>query len=359
MMPAIVLPNIGVSYGWTAGEDGWKPGMDTNLVMLDCLLHLSVISTANTPPGSPANGDRYIVGASPTGAWSGQAGRIAVWVNAESVWRFFVPKLGWRAWSAAAANYVRFNGSVWVDDGSLPLVGGGTVAARVIVNDAGVKPINDAAGALGAFEVRSPDNAGAAAFMAFHRINRFAAYLGIDTDDKLKVGGWSMGANAYEIYHQGNPPPSQSVLLVRDQKASGTAGGTFTSGAWRTRDLNTVLTNEIAGASLASNQIVLPAGTYDVRAFAVADRPRASQLRLRNVTDGTDLAIGVGQHDTVPYGDSGDAAAAHLDGRFVLAGTRTIELQHRCSVTRTTTGFGRPVSFDTPEVYALVRIVKV
>lgn len=28
--------------------------------------------------------------------------------------------------------------------------------------------------------------------------------FGLDTDNKLKVGGWSMGANAYEILHAGN-----------------------------------------------------------------------------------------------------------------------------------------------------------
>jgi len=28
------------------------------------------------PPGSPADGDCYIVAASPTGAWSGKAGKI-------------------------------------------------------------------------------------------------------------------------------------------------------------------------------------------------------------------------------------------------------------------------------------------
>ena len=32
-----------------------------------------------TPPGSPANGDRYIVAASPTGAWAGQAGMLAAY----------------------------------------------------------------------------------------------------------------------------------------------------------------------------------------------------------------------------------------------------------------------------------------
>lgn len=32
----------------------------------------------------------------------------------------------------------------------------------------------------------------------------FALYLGLDTDNKLKVGGWSLGANSYEIIHLGN-----------------------------------------------------------------------------------------------------------------------------------------------------------
>lgn len=40
----------------------------------------------NTPPGSPADGDAYIVGPSPTGAWAGRANRIAVRVG--GAWRF-------------------------------------------------------------------------------------------------------------------------------------------------------------------------------------------------------------------------------------------------------------------------------
>ena len=61
-----------------------------------------------------------------------------------------------------------------------------------------------------------------------------------------------------------------NLLHIRDEKAQNTAGGTFTSGAWRTRDLNTVKTNEITGASLAANQITLPAGTYWVEWSAPA-----------------------------------------------------------------------------------------
>lgn len=38
-----------------------------------------VIDDTNTPASMPSNGDRYLVGTSPTGAWSGQANKIAVW----------------------------------------------------------------------------------------------------------------------------------------------------------------------------------------------------------------------------------------------------------------------------------------
>ncbi|MFN3576067.1 MAG: DUF2793 domain-containing protein [Tabrizicola sp.] len=41
---------------------------------------------ANTPPGSPADGDAHIVGPAPTGAWAGRANTIAVRIG--GAWRF-------------------------------------------------------------------------------------------------------------------------------------------------------------------------------------------------------------------------------------------------------------------------------
>jgi len=83
-----------------------------------------------------------------------------------------------------------------------------------------------------------------------------------------------------------------NVLVVIDQKTAGTNGGTFTSGARRTRDLNTVIVNRITGASLSSNQITLPAGTYRVEAFAPAQRVGSHQAYIRDITSSADLAIG-------------------------------------------------------------------
>jgi len=49
--------------------------------------------------------------------------------------------------------------------------------------------------------------AGNDAFMTFHVGGDFACYFGLDGGtNKLSVGGWSMGANSYEIYHSGNKP---------------------------------------------------------------------------------------------------------------------------------------------------------
>nr|HPN17904.1 DUF2793 domain-containing protein [Chitinophagales bacterium] len=45
-----------------------------------------VLNSQNAPPGSPATGDTYLVGTSPTGAWVGYAKDIAEWNG--SAWVF-------------------------------------------------------------------------------------------------------------------------------------------------------------------------------------------------------------------------------------------------------------------------------
>lgn len=47
-------------------------------------------------------------------------------------------------------------------------------------------------------------NGSAAATMSFHRPGVYAVNFGLDTDNVLKVGGWSMGGVAHAILHAGN-----------------------------------------------------------------------------------------------------------------------------------------------------------
>ena len=48
--------------------------------------------------------------------------------------------------------------------------------------------------------------------MAFHAGSDYALYFGLDADsNKLAVGGWSMGAAKYAIYHEGNKPTESDL----------------------------------------------------------------------------------------------------------------------------------------------------
>lgn len=148
---------------------------------------------------------------------------------------------------------------------------------------------------------------------------------------------------------------SSDLFHIQDQKSSGTDGGTFTSGSYQTRDLNTSLVNNISGASLSSDVITLPAGTYEVLAFAAAYDCSYHQLRIRNTTDSATLCRGV-----VVYANTSNNVAntALVAGQFTLAASKSIELQHRCNSTKSSTGFGLAASFGI-EVYADIQIRKV
>lgn len=97
-MPAKTESRSGLFYGWALGESGWNTQMDANLLSIGRFAyHLSVKDrNLSSPPGSPANGDTYIVGPSPTGAWAGQAGKVAVWSG--TAWVFGTPRIGWVAY---------------------------------------------------------------------------------------------------------------------------------------------------------------------------------------------------------------------------------------------------------------------
>ena len=59
-------------------------------------------------------------------------------------------------------------------------------------------------GSQGALEVYN-SGGGNDAFMTFHAGSDFACYFGLNADsNKLAVGGWSMGANKYDIAHEGS-----------------------------------------------------------------------------------------------------------------------------------------------------------
>ena len=147
-------------------------------------------------------------------------------------------------------------------------------------------------------------------------------------------------------------PFSNELLHVRDEKANDTNGGTFTSGAWRTRELNTIKTNEITGASLSSNQITLPSGTYYIKALIPAFNVSRHQAVLYNTTDSSFDLIGTSEFVS---GGSG-SSKSFINGRFTISAQKTFELQHQCETTDAGDGFGVKSTFGQVCVYAEVQI---
>lgn len=142
-------------------------------------------------------------------------------------------------------------------------------------------------------------------------------------------------------------------MLVRDEKAQNTAGGGCTAGQTVARTLNTVSANTIAGASLASNQITLPAGTYRIDASAPVHSVDENRISLYNVTDAAVQILGTSEN-----GITNVVTRSFLKGRFTIAGTKVFELRHFTGTTVATNGFGLQVNSGGNEVYTQVEIIK-
>lgn len=154
----------------------------------------------------------------------------------------------------------------------------------------------------------------------------------------------------------GVPQLLPRIATLSDVKASGTSGGTATSGSYQTRTLNTLSDPTGIVTSLASNQFTLPAGEYYIEASAPSFNCEMNKIRIQNTTDSTTPLLGVPSYSRVTTNAS---TPAFLSGSIVITSTKTFELQHRVGSTQATTGFGLAASFGDNEVYAIVKITKV
>lgn len=149
--------------------------------------------------------------------------------------------------------------------------------------------------------------------------------------------------------------PVMQIAILKDVKASATAGGTFTSGSWQTRDLNTV-EGDSSIVTLSSNQFTLQAGKYLIRAKAPAYRVDTHQVKIYNATDASDVTFG----QTALTNQTDDSVShSFVESVIEITSPKTFELQHRCVATRATSGLGISQSFGNENVYAHVEITKI
>jgi len=176
-------------------------------------------------------------------------------------------------------------------------------------------------------------------------------YLGYVQSNQATAGTWvTLPSREYV-----GASPIPNIAFIEDRKTAGTAGGTFTSGADRTRDLNT-LDGDSSFVSLSSNQFTLDGN----KKYLIEWSAPAYNSVNRNVSWLYDITAGAtikqGQTtalSTNAYGFSEGWAIVEI-----FADT-TYEIRHRCQTTRATVGFGEEINaiFSVPyELYTTVKV---
>lgn len=117
------LPDSGIP---TVAQQQATPEVTINEALFSLYLRtgVGVIGVQNAPPGSPVEGDCYVVGTSGSGAWAGKSSCIAGYLNGS--WRFFpgfdtagtqitpgARHEGMHVWRMDTNAVYRWNGSAW------------------------------------------------------------------------------------------------------------------------------------------------------------------------------------------------------------------------------------------------------
>lgn len=174
-------------------------------------------------------------------------------------------------------------------------------------------------------------------------------YYETDTETLFRDNG-----STWDTYSN---PGYLGEINVQDQKSAGTQGGGNTGGSYQTRTLNTKVTDTNSDCTLASNQMTLTAGTYDAWITVPGFGVDAHKARLRNVTDGTTVLVG-----TAEYSDSTTVSGVTrsvIKGRFTIAASKALEVQHFTTTTRATNGWGQKTGATEVEVYTEVVLLRV
>lgn len=152
----------------------------------------------------------------------------------------------------------------------------------------------------------------------------------------------------------------QSIAKFSERKATGLGGGANVAGN-QDRILNTTEYNDIAGASLGTNQFTLPAGSYEIDARCPTRNTGESRITLLNVTDST--AAIQGGNALAPV-DQGTQVDVVLSGKIVITSPKKFKIQQYTRAAHSTgingLELGYPTSIaGTMEIYSEIKIRKV
>lgn len=115
---AFALTNVGAG---SSGTDGAQRQWVTDQIrayLAGLEWQEDVINFQNSPPGSPGDGDRYVVTAVATGAWVGKEDQIAEYSTGLPGWVFTVPNEGYALRDDTANTMMLYSGTGWGNFGN-------------------------------------------------------------------------------------------------------------------------------------------------------------------------------------------------------------------------------------------------
>jgi len=177
---------------------------------------------------------------------------------------------------------------------------------------------------------------------------------GVKVGTGLAMDGEVLNLNYTYVLPSGIPV---KYAKLSDVKSTGTHGGTFLTGMWRTRNLNTVDTNNIGlGLDSSTGRFTLPAGTYVINVVSPAIKVKRHKSRLYNYTNGAVELIGTTEYANTDYIHM---TASKICGQFTISRTKTFGIEHYCENSTYNYGFGYACNFaGTDEVYTIVELWK-
>ena len=129
---------------------------------------------------------------------------------------------------------------------------------------------------------------------------------------------------------------SSYAVIAKVRAANSDGFGSYTTGDWRTRDIDTEITDEDGIVSISSNQFTLQAGTYLINFGCAMYHVQRHAIRLQNITDSTTAGVG-NPNNGYTY-----SALLFTTGvcRVSIASAKVFEVQGYVSVTKADNGMG-------------------
>ena len=151
-----------------------------------------------------------------------------------------------------------------------------------------------------------------------------AQLVGICTAGLTKTGGFGK-FSSYAL-----------LAKVHDSGTSTTYFGAYTTGDWRTRDIDTEISDEDGIVTISSNQFTLQAGNYFIRFACSMYHCGKHAIRLRNITDSSTAGVGE-PHYSYTY-----SSMLMTTGtcRVSIDSAKVFEVQGYPSTTKATNGLG-------------------